>query len=113
MSKIVSYTDSALVDKIKSEWSHYVDRTQQFPKDGAGMFYLDTFKDSIFYKTSLKIYLKHFSPELYSQLQQLAEENPLKLQSIIKRAIKGFLQKYEFSTYDNIEHEGLLCWELL
>jgi len=113
MSEIVTYTDSALVDEITNEWSHYVDRSQEFPKDGVGMFYLDTFKDSIFYKTSLKIYLKHFSPELLFQFQQLAKENPLKLQSIIKRAIKKFLQKYEFSRYDNIEHEGLLCWELL
>ncbi len=113
MSKILYYTDSALADKIKEEWSHYVDRSQEFPKDGVGMFYLDTFKNSIWNNAVLEIYLKHFSPGLLFQFQQLAKENPLKLQSIIKRAIKEFLQKYEGSTYDNAEYEGRLRWVLL
>jgi len=113
MSKIVSYTDSALVEKIKNEWSHYVDRKQEFPKNGVGMFYLYSFIESIWNNTILEIHLKHFSPGLLLQFQQLAKENPLKLQSIIKRAIKEFLGKYEGSTYDNAEKENRLKWILL
>jgi len=113
MSKILHYTDSALVDQTKNEWSLYVDRLQEFPKDGVGMYYLYSFKESIYNNTSLKIYLKHFSPELLSQFQQLANENPLKLQCIFKRAIKEFLQKYEGSTFNEAENEGLLRWVFL
>lgn len=113
MSKILSYTDSALNDKIKEEWAHYVNRKQEFPKNGVGMYYLYSFIESIWNNTILEIHLKHFSPELFLQFQQLAKENPLKLQSIVKRAITEFLQKYEGSTYNGAEHEGRLRWVLL
>jgi len=113
MSKILYYTDSALVDKIKDEWSLYVDRKQEFPKDGVGMYYLHSFKESIWNNTNLKIYLKHFSPGLLSEFQRVVKENPLKLQSIFKRAIKEFLQKYEGSAYADAEHQGRLIWVFL
>lgn len=113
MSKVIHYTDSALVDKIKFEWSHYIDREQEFPKNGVGMFYLHSFIESIWKHENLKIYLDHFSPELQKEFQILSKKNPLKLQSIFKRSIKEFLQKYEGSFYNNIESEGILRWEFI
>ena len=113
MKEKITYTDSALVDKIKFEWAHYVDRTQEFPKDGVGMYYLHSFIDSIWNNTELEIHLEHFSSGLLSQFEKLAKENPLKLQCIFKRAIKEFLQKYEGSTYNDLEREGKLIWKIL
>ncbi len=102
MNKQELFTNSALVDKIKSTWK--MKRTIDFPI--AGDYYYKIIDEGILFKKEIEIPLNDFEDGIKEILDK---EKPKTVQSIIFRAIKE-IAKEKFGSRD---YTDLIKWRLI
>jgi len=102
MNKQESFTNSAIVDKIKESWK--MKRTSDYPI--AGDYYYKIIDEGILFKKEIEIPLNDFDEGIKEILDK---EKSKTVQSIISRAIKEIAQE----KFGNRDFTDLIKWRII
>ena len=77
----ITYTESALADKVREFWKHY--KNDEYPR--AGDYYYHIIDFGVFHNEIIEIPIRHFSPQIKNILDELQEHT---IREIISKAIR-------------------------